>query len=88
MYVAHQMNLFSQYIDLLELSKESNPVERISTRVLFSLSAIPEILSILFEKRDFKFKMGNVLASALTGFVVGAIIALIIYLVGYFVYLV
>ena len=40
------------------------------------------------EKRDFKFKMGNILASALTGFVVGAIVALIIYLVGYFIYLV
>jgi len=36
------------------------------------------------EKRDFRFKIGNTVASALTGFVAGAIAAIIVYLIGYY----
>ncbi len=32
------------------------------------------------EKRDFKFRIGNTLASALSGFIAGAIAAIIVFL--------
>lgn len=39
------------------------------------------------EQRDFKFKLGGTLASALSGFIAGAIAAVIIFLVGYFLFI-
>ena len=35
------------------------------------------------EKRDFSFRIGGTLASALSGFVAGAVASVIVFLVGY-----
>jgi len=39
------------------------------------------------EKRDFRYKMGTTVASALTGFMAGALAAIIIFLLGYYIFI-
>ncbi len=39
------------------------------------------------EKREFTFRIGTTLASALTGFIAGAISSIIIFLVGYLIFI-
>ena len=39
------------------------------------------------EKRFFKFQMGKIMASSLTGFVIGAVVATIILVTGYIVFI-
>lgn len=39
------------------------------------------------EKREFTFRIGTTLASALTGFIAGAVASIIVFLVGYLIFI-